>query len=192
MTAKLQANQVVVGAFGHIYVAPVGTAMPATIAAAITAMATSTWKDLGYVDENGVSFTAGKTEVDILAWQTQDPIRKIITARTGDFTASLLQINSETLPFALDGGVWTPGTGNTFVFEFPKASDAPSERAMLVDIEDGTTQLVLGFYRATVSGNVTPQFVRGSAAKLPLTVSLLADATAGNIGRIVGTIPIGS
>jgi hypothetical protein len=191
MTDSLQVDQVIVGSFGHIYVAPVATAIPASISAAITAMAGGTWKDLGYIDENGVSFTVGKTETDIPAWQTQDPIRKIITARSGSFTAALLQINSDTLPFALGGGVWTPASGDDFIYEFPKATDATDERAMLVDIEDGDNQMVLAFYRATVTGDVTTQFVRNSAGKLPLTVSLLAG-TAGNIGRIVGTIPVTS
>lgn len=188
-----QVNQVVVGSFGHIFVAAGGTALPATNAAAITAMATpATWKDLGYIDENGVSFTAGKTETDINTWQTQDPIRKIITARTGSFTAALMQINSDTLPFALGGGVWTAGAANSFVYEFPLASDAAVEKAMLVDIEDGTNRVILGFYRAVVTGDVTTQFVRNSAGTLPLTVSLLADATALNIGRIVGIVPVTS
>lgn len=186
--AGIDADQVVVGSFGNIYVAAGGTALPASYAAALTAIAnTAVWRSLGYVDENGVSFTAGKTETDILAWQTQDPIRKIITARTGSFTAALMQINSDTLPFALGGGAWTFGAGDTFLYEFPLASDGSVERAMLVDIEDGATRIIIGFYRATVTGDVTTQFVRNSAGKLPLTVSLLSDSVALNIGRIVGS-----
>lgn len=189
----LQVDQVIVGAFGNIFVADGGTTLPADYDAAVAAIAAeTTFVSLGYVDENGISFTSGKTEVDINSWQTQDPIRKIITARTGSFTAALMQINESTLPFALGGGAWTQGTGDEFVYEFPLASDAPQEKVMLIDIEDGTNQVILGFYRAIVTGDVTTSWVRGEAAKLPLTVSLLADADALNIGRIVGNVAITS
>jgi hypothetical protein len=171
----LQVDQVLVGAFGNIFVADAGTALPANYTAAVAAIAAeTTFKSLGYVDENGISFTSGKTQTDIPSWQTADPIRTILTGRTGSFTAALMQINESTLPFALGGGAWTQGSGDQFVFEFPLASDAAPEHAMLID----------------VTGDVTTQWVRGAAAKLPLTVSLLADATALNIGRIVGSVPV--
>ena len=187
----LQVDQVLVGSFGNIFVADAGTELPTDYDAAVTAITSETdFHSLGYVDENGISFTSGKTQTDIPSWQTADPIRTILTGRTGSFTAALMQINEETLPFALGGGAWTQGAGDEFVYEFPLASDAAPEHAMLIDVEDGETQIIIGFYRAIVTGDVTTQWVRGAAAKLPLTVSLLADADALNIGRIVGSVPV--
>jgi hypothetical protein len=42
------------------------------------------------------------------------------------------------------------------------------------------------FSRATISGDVTPQWVRGQAALLPVTFALLADESTGAVGSIIG------
>ncbi|MGH2596144.1 MAG: hypothetical protein ACRDH7_09295 [Actinomycetota bacterium] len=185
--SNLNAEEVIVGSFGHVYVADKGTDIPEDIDAAITAMAdTGTWQDLGYISEDGLASTFGKDITEIRAWQAQDPIRNIVNSRSGSFTCQLMQVNENTLPFALGGGEWTPGTGNQFVYEFPLASDPVDERAMLIDVEDGDTQIVLAFYRAQVTGDVTQTFARGQSGNLAVTISFLSDPDAGNIGRIVG------
>ena len=61
----LDAANVRIARTGAVYVAPVGTALPTTTAAALNAA----FEDCGYVSEDGVTFTPSETVTKIRAWQ---------------------------------------------------------------------------------------------------------------------------
>jgi len=105
---------------------------------------------------------------------------------TGAITVNLMEWSEETVVTAFGGGTWTAGGGNTFTYEFPTAADTIAEYAVMFDVEDGDTHHAFMFSRATISGDVTPQWVRGQAALLPVTFALLADETTGAVGSIIG------
>src|SRR5919108_1638037 len=93
-------DEVVVGANGRIFVAPVGTAAPADTAAAYGVA----WIDLGFANEDGVTLMVGKDVESIGAWQSMFPIRRVVTARDMSLSFALRQWNESALPLAFGGG----------------------------------------------------------------------------------------
>lgn len=181
--AGFDADEIIVAPFGHVYVAPVGTAQPSTIASSLNAA----WIDLGYLSENGISGTFGVETTDIRAWQAETPVRRIITSRTGEISFELMEWSKDSVELAFGGGTWTEDAGDLMHYVFPTADNSISEKALLFDVEDGLTHLMFCFERCTLSGGGSFQFVRGAAAVLPVTLGLLANETTGAVGKIVGT-----
>ena len=85
-------DEILVAAQGNIYIAPVGTSLPATEVATLN----GSFIDLGYTTEEGTSLTYGQTTEDIGAWQSPDPVRRI---RTGtSMTVTALATGTERVP----------------------------------------------------------------------------------------------
>lgn len=158
----VDASEVVVGASGTVYVAAEGTAVPTDL----TALSAS-WTNIGYVSEDGVKFTGGSSVEDIGAWQSQYPIRKIITSRTASVEFVMRQWNGETLKLAFGGGSVVTAGGNT-TYAPPSASTL-DPRAMVIEWVDGTETFRLVIPRGMVSGDVQTDLVRSSAADLPVS-----------------------
>src|SRR5688572_29067903 len=91
--AQTAAN-VRVGVTGAVYVAPTGTALPESVAAALDAA----FDDVGYITEDGVTTATSIDVNDIKAWQNGDTVRKIQTGH--DFTVAFGML--ETNPTALE------------------------------------------------------------------------------------------
>ena len=72
---SLNAADVVVAGTGTVWVAPEGTALPTDLDPLA-----SPWTDVGYVSEDGVTFTIGRETEDILAWQAAEAIRVLTTS----------------------------------------------------------------------------------------------------------------
>ena len=71
-------DQIVVAASGSVYVAPVGTAVQTDPAQSLSA----TFRELGYVTEDGVTFADAPSVEAIMAWQKATPVRRIVTGRS--------------------------------------------------------------------------------------------------------------
>lgn len=160
------ANQVVVGGNGHLWVAAVGATAPFNTATAMPAG----WVDLGYISEDGATFSFGRETTDIGAWQSMTPIRKIVTAQTITVAAALRQWSQPTIEFALGGDVVT--SASEFKWE-PAAPEVIDERALTLEWIDGTKSYRLYFRRGMVSEAVETQFTRTAASDLPITYSAL-------------------
>jgi hypothetical protein len=165
------ASETLVGANGAIYVAPVGTAEPSQPDSVLT----GGWTELGYLSEDGVTWSVGRDTQDINAWQSFYPIRTLVTAQTSSVNFTLRQWNAETMVLALGGGdVTEPTTG---VFQYtPPAAGTLDERAVIVDWQDGTRNYRLIIKRAVVTDAVETQLQRGAAADLPITFNVLGAA----------------
>lgn len=163
------AGEVVVGSGGKVYIAPVGTTEPAGLEAL-----SNTWKDLGYISEDGITASFGITVEDINAFQSLLPIRRVVTGRTADLSFVCRQWNADTFSLALGGGTFYP-SGANFVFE-PPANDAGlAEHAVIVDWSDGSKDYRLIVRKAAVTDAVETQIVRNAAADLPITLSIMGD-----------------
>lgn len=166
----VDANEVVVGANGGVFVAPAGTAVPTTPTAALNAA----FVEVGYVSEEGVTFTGGVEQEDILAWQSFYPIRKLITARSAGVEFIMKQWNESTIALAFGGGsIDRNGTVTTYTPPTPSEFDA---RALVLEWEDGTNNYRLVIPRGQVSGEVSTQLVRNSAADLPVSFEATPDS----------------
>jgi hypothetical protein len=162
----------VAGADGAVYVAPVGTAMPA-IPTGSTGLG---WVDLGLVNDDGVGFTDAKTMEDYSVWQLFYPAKKTIVGRDAMFKFVLAQWNGRTVVFAFGGGTILPVSGHAGVSRYvPPDPGAIDDRALMVRWGDGTYHYQLGMFRGLVSENVETQLTKSKPAELPITFALIGQ-----------------
>lgn len=167
-------DEIVVGASGTIWVAPVGTAAPATE----TEAPGVGWVDLGYTSENGVSISDSKTIQTIPVWQLLNPARRIVTERDLSASFVLRQWSADTVKLAFGGGTITEpdGVGNPGSYKFtPPAAADLDERALLIDWVDGTKSYRFVIPRGMATDGVDTNIVRTSAADLPIVFGITAE-----------------
>ena len=159
--------ELVVAANGHVSVAPFGTALPTEEVSTLN----SAFLDVGYVSETGVTFTNTPTVVDVLAWQSMNPIRKLVTARALTAACVLQQWNQETFAVAFGGGTWTMVSPGSYRYDPPVDGAALTEYSVVLDVIDGAKNLRWVIKRCSVTDAVTSNLLRTAAATLPVTFS---------------------
>lgn len=160
-------DEIVVGANGTVWTAPVGTVAPASQ----DAVPAAGWLDLGYTSEDGVTFRDSKTLEAIPVWQLFHPARRIVTARDTNVEFVLRQWGKSQVPFAFGGGEITTVSAGNFKYSPPAPEDI-DERSLMVDWADGTKNYRLVIVRGMVSDAVETNFVRSAASDLPITFSV--------------------
>lgn len=165
----INADEVRVAGAGHVYVAPAGTALPTSPSAALSAA----WTDLGYVTEDGVTFTFNRETTDLNAWQG-DKLRVLTTAEPAEVSFALMQSNDLTLPIVFGGGTVTEESSGVYKFT-PPASGTNTERALVVEFSDNTINYRYCISRVQISGEVSFTLTRGEALSYPLTFGILDD-----------------
>lgn len=159
------ATQIVVAGNGTVRAAPVGTTAPTTP----TATPVAGWLDVGYVSEDGVTFTDTKDIEDVLAWQSFYPVRKLITGKSATLAFVLREWNERTVPLALGGGTISQPTPGVWKFVPASPSAALDFRALMIDWNDGSKNYRLIVPRGLVTEAVESNLTRTSAADLPVT-----------------------
>jgi len=162
------ATESFVGGNGQMSVAPIGTALPTTTLGALNAA----FVGLGYLTEDGPTFTVGKETTDFPAWQSFDPIRSAVTGREITVAGVLQQWNEDTVPLAFGGGVIS-GTTPNFKYTPPEPEDGVDERSLVLDINDGDVHVRIVFPRGYATEAVETQFQRGATSVLPITFKAL-------------------
>lgn len=179
------AAEVRVGADAQIYVAPFGTAQPSSVTTALNAAFSSA---LGYVSEDGIGITDGKTITNIGAMQSFYPVRQIVTGKEFDVVFTLLQINRDTFELAFGGGTWTDqGSGKTKYS--PPSPSTLAEYVLVADWQDGTISNRLVVPHCTGVDPVTMQLARSSAVDLAVKLGLLAPAAGQDAWYILSNDP---
>lgn len=166
------ADSIVVAANGTVRVAPVGTTQPTDPTAAPAAA----WLDLGYVSEDGVTFTDSKEIEDVLAWQSFYPVRKIITGKDATLSFALREWDERSIPLAFGGGTVTSPSAGVWRYE-PPAPGTLDLRALMIDWEDGDKDYRLIIPRGLVTEAVETNLTRTGAADLPITFSAIPAST---------------
>jgi len=164
-------SEIVIGANGSIYTAPLGSPIPANI----TAPLGGAWVELGYASEDGVTWVDGKSLQSIRAWQSFYDLRRIVTSKEGSLAFSLMQWNGNTVRLAFGGGEVTEPAPNAYRYTPPDPQDI-DERMLAVEWEDGDHDFRLVFPKGMVSDNVEVNIVRTAAGLLPITFALLGSA----------------
>lgn len=166
-------DQIVIGANGSIHVAPVGTTVPANIAAVWG----TGWEDLGYASPDGVTLTDSKSLNTVDVWQSFYPARRNVTSR--DLTAKfvLRQWNRTTVSLGFGGGTFTedgaPGSGH---FRYvPPSPETIDDRMLGVEWKDGTKTYRLIIVRGMVTDNVETKIARSDPSDLPITFGILGE-----------------
>jgi hypothetical protein len=151
---------------GGLYVAAVGTALPADLADPI-----APWVHVGYTD-GGFQFTYGIEELKVPADQSLEPIKIVTTGRTITIATTLLQISADNLVLAYGGGTITPESG--YDLYTPPAIGEEEEVSLyfkLVNEVDGPVRLAIR--RAKRTGDSAIAFTKTEAAKISASWEVL-------------------
>jgi hypothetical protein len=166
----LEPTHVTVAGTGAVYVAPEGTALPSGLAVPI-----APWEDVGYVGEDGVSFTFSRDQEEINAWQSADPVRVLITNEPKTIEYELLEFDRASLLLAFRGGAFT-GVSAPYTYTPPDAG-VSDVRAMLIDGKDGAQSFRFCFPRVQLQGDLEFALLRTDAVRLSMEFGVLASAT---------------
>lgn len=153
-----------------LYIAPVGTAPPAT-AAAVWA---DPWAILGYVDESGPTLAQNTTKEDITPWQSRAPIRAVLTERGLTARFIMWQLNAVTLALFFDNDVPDAGTDGSLAFDV-RTDESQHLYAFGLDASDNDRALRIIFPRATLSDSGDMTLTKGTAVPLDVTLAALED-----------------
>lgn len=167
---SLETAEIPVFGSGHVYTAPVGTAFPANISAAVNQAAG--WKDHGYTTVEGVRFSFARESTDLEAWQSFDPVRTLITKVPKTVSFDLLQWNQFTIQLALGGGTVT-GADPNYEYSPPDPSFV-DDRALIIEGTDDDKTYRFCYRKALNKSGIDFAMVRTNASPLAITMSILA------------------
>src|SRR6478735_6067102 len=164
----LTSGEVRLAPFGHVYVADVGSVIPATTAVPFGA----SWRELGYVSEDDVSFTPSVDINDINAWQSKVPVKRPLTGIDFDVKFTLLQTTQLASSLFFFGEDWsvTGGEAHLSVTSNPTLD----ERALAVEYSDdlgNLNRIILA--RALVTDRDDLTLNRSDAVQWGLTLKAL-------------------
>lgn len=168
--AGLDSDEVVVTGTGRVYVAPVGTVFPASITDPIDE---DDWTDLGYVTEPGARFNFGRSVNELMAWQSYDPIRVVVTAVPKTVAFDLMQWNQATMKLALGGGEVNEYEAGAYEYQ-PPDEQFVDVRAFIITGVDGDKNYRFCFRKALNQRGVEFAFVRENPVSLPIEIKVLA------------------
>jgi hypothetical protein len=161
----IDGTEVRVAGAGHVYAAPASTALPTDLDPLA-----ADWVDLGYVTEDGVGFTFGRETEAINAWQGSK-VRVVTTAEPASTNFALMQSNAETLKVAFGGGTVTADAG-VYTYE-PPASGTNTERALVIEFNDGDINYRYCLARVELEGNIEFTLTKAGAVTYPVTFGVL-------------------
>ncbi|MET9372981.1 phage tail protein [Streptomyces sp. NPDC003035] len=170
-----------VAGVGKLFVAKVGTAVPAFGTDSATDW--KDWTDLGFTTGDGVTFSKKDKLEAIDSWQSVSPVHYIYSARDLSLKFSMLQFNEDTLPFFMGGGKValepTPAV-DTYRYEIAERPYA-DVRALGLEFTDvkagGTTAVTYRFIipRGQVTASDDIKLARKAASQLGVTFSAMSN-----------------
>lgn len=163
-------DEIVVGANGSIFSAPIGTALPSRLSEPFGVG----WTELGYVTEDGVTWTDGKSMNAIRAWQSFYDLRRVVESREGTAAFSLMQWNGENVKLAYGGGDIVEDAPGEYRYVPPAPSDT-GETMLGIEWEDGSKDYRLVLPAGNTTDNVETNVTRTDAALLPITFAILGE-----------------
>lgn len=163
-------SEIVIGANGKVLVAPVGTVAPVDIATAWAAA----WVDLGFLSEDGVSFSNSRTTERVNVWQMFNAARYFVTEEETTASFTLRQWSRVTVPLAFGGGTITTTAGPPahYMYEPPTAGTI-DERAVGIEWVDGTKIYRLILKKVMVTDAVETSFTKSGPADLPISLGVM-------------------
>jgi hypothetical protein len=164
------ADQIRVAANGSLNVAALGSTLPDGLDALAGA-----FFDLGYIDEDGVTVTKGRTVEEIRSWQSGAAVRKFVTEETFMIAGNLQEWSQQTIVTAFGGGEWTEPEVGVFRYDPPDPEDGLPEQAVVLDWQDGPAEYRLVVPKMSVEEDLETSLQRNAESKLPTTLSGVAD-----------------
>lgn len=163
-------NEIVIGAAGRVYVAPVGTSVPNDP----TTPLSGSFIELGLVSSDGCTIAADRSLADVMCWSSAYPARKIVESASGSASFTLQQWNADNVTLAFGGGTVTEPTPGAYRYSPPSASEI-DERCMVVEWADGDRTFRFVIPRGMVSDSIEVKLTRTGAADLPVKFACLGS-----------------
>lgn len=123
----LNADNVVVGITGKVYVGAASTTAPTSATSTLDAGFT----DLGYVTADGVTFSTDRSTNQVRAWQNADLVREVVTEGTTTYQFTLLESTLDSV--AAYFGTEVDNTGKISLV--PTATGG--RKSFVIDVVDG-------------------------------------------------------
>lgn len=164
-------DEIVVAANGSVFVAPLGSPLPAKISAPLSAA----WKDLGFTSETGVDLIDAKTLVSIPVWQLFYPARRIVTGRDMSLKFVLRQWAHDQMKLGFGGGAVVQDAVGEYSYE-PPDPEFIDERMMAVEWSENENNYRWIVRRGLVTDNVETKLTRTAAMDLPITFGIIGEA----------------
>lgn len=158
------ADNVIVQQETHLWVAPVGTAMPADITAALD----PAFKDVGYLNPDGITLETSSEKVDIEALQSLAPIKSFVTKREAKLSLGAIEFTGQNFSLAFPGKL--TGAGGKYTFTPDETVDV--NRAFILEVNEGKKKLRWLFPKAGQTGDVSFQITKQDAIAIPLELSV--------------------
>lgn len=173
-------NAVVLPARGYIFTAAVGTAAPTPTEINNFDPAVGTiagWESLGHTSRDELpvfGFDGGDTEVKG-TWQNAS-LREVVTEVATDFvTFNLHQMDETSL--GLYYSVTNPGS-TVGQFDVSEASTTPIEKALLIIIVDGTTNIAFHAQKVSIRREDSIELAIDEFIFMPIRATFLKNSTA--------------
>lgn len=185
--AGLSASEIRVGSNGALYVAPVGTALPADVNAAYNAA----FRHLGYTTTDGARVSRSMDTEQVRSWQSISVQRYLITGVTLTIAFDLQQANKDTLPLYLGGGAIVNQGGSPTSYKYSiLAAPIIDERSMILEWSDGASlhyRLVIGRGMVSETGEAT--IGREQEIQLPITFAAMSPTSGTDLGYLLTDDP---
>lgn len=166
----LNADNVVVGITGKVYVGDALATAPTTSTSTLTG-----FTELGYVSADGVTFTQEKSTNQIRAWQNADLVREIVTEGTVTYQFTLLE-TTEAVIEAYFGGSMVDGK----IQVNPTATGG--RKKFVIDVVDGAKAIRHYVPAGEILSVEAQQIQNGEAVAYGMTVT--AYATSGRVADV--------
>jgi hypothetical protein len=177
----------------RVWLADVGTAFPATMAAAFAS--TTGWADLGLL-KTAPSFNRATDKTPIEMWNATEAIANILSTETNDVTLNPAQVSPLTLELYFGKLVYSAITGGVHIEPDPAGGEV--EKAFCLEVVDGIVGgkvFRVGWRRASVSevGNINME--KADALNFEMTMTRLLPASGSsffldsNIDVLVDVLP---
>jgi hypothetical protein len=177
MTVELVSDQILTPSRTEVFLAPVGTAVPAD-----PETIPSPWKNVGYTTEDSLSFETSPEYQDFTSAQSDYPVKSFQTADAASFQVDLAQWNIDNFKAVYGGGTISQvdAVQNPLVYKFtPPSIGDNSETAALIRVKEGTKVFLWVIPRSQQTEGVSTSLNKGAASTLPLRLKVLGtDGTA--------------
>jgi hypothetical protein len=157
---------ITVGANGSVYLGPVGTTMPTTIAASWDAA----FSDVGYLNEDGVTIQRARSIEARRAWQSFFPVRRIATEMDLIVSFTMIEFKKSNVQTALEGTIATATGVHTFT---PNDPEDIAEKALGVEWRDGAYTFRLTVPKVLSTEDIEFSLRRSEESGLPLTLGII-------------------
>ncbi len=170
------ANRIVVAQMARVYLAPVGTAAPAGVEAAMP----TGWREVGLFTPDSLSWSTDPDFEEVRSHQSNHATRRFKTGDAASMEVDLQEWSGDNFKAVYGGGTITAVTTATtpavtyYKFVPPKIGER-GEVACIIELVDGTKKYRRVIPRAIQVEGVDQTFERTSESTLPLRLSVLGS-----------------